>query len=489
MYYVLVYKRSILFNFTPFITAEQLLKFVSAYDLGESEVFLSGKTYSIDRTVEVIIFDASKQLLKSAGELYNMINPTALSTKGSDSVRLALDKVGREVTHEYIHGKYGHAATKAQQPQVPLHIPPHPEKKAVRRRRSNQIAEDVVKTPLAKTTAHRKIFISHSSRDKDIVNMFCKLIFSAALNINLKEDVFNTSLIGSAPKSGEDFRVAIKDHLIHAELVLQFISQNYKKSEVCLNEMGAAWVLNNTVVPMIIEDKTYDVGFINSTAQQVQLHDFHKFMSFVEDHKHILQPDASKISMSIVADNAREFVEWLVKHEGTSNRETKEHEPQVVEVAKNTPSTLDKIKHKFIQLDEHERLYFRQGSELREIPDNATLFFLGYDPEEGALVLSSEQGYDKHVGKPLESILGCRVLVQFQAPQPRTYWLIYENLRHAMDSSTLKRLIGMMNKGTKGVSVSTPVSKEKIDQYKQGNKVNFSKMPPNTSATKLWGQP
>ena len=130
-----------------------------------------------------------------------------------------------------------------------------------------------------------KIFISHSSKDTKIANAFCELILEQGLNVNLSKDVFSTSLALSKPISGEDFRDRIKRELISAKMVLQFISHNYKASEVCLNEMGAAWVLNATVIPLIIEPESYDVGFIHSTDQQIQLNKKKDILQLISDHE------------------------------------------------------------------------------------------------------------------------------------------------------------------------------------------------------------
>ena len=91
------------------------------------------------------------------------------------------------------------------------------------------------------TTKQPKIFISHSSKDKEQVELFVDLL----LNIGLREDqIFCSSVPGCGIELGKQ---------IFDELLLQFesfdlhvimiLSKNYYESPVCLNEMGAAWVL------------------------------------------------------------------------------------------------------------------------------------------------------------------------------------------------------------------------------------------------------
>lgn len=128
----------------------------------------------------------------------------------------------------------------------------------------------------------QKIFISHSSKDKFIVSSFINIILDNALcfDTNL---IFCSSIEGLKIKSGEDFRQRIKTELLQAGMVLQFISESYKKSEVCLNEMGAAWVLCNNVIPFIIGDK-YDVGFIHAPDQQLMIGNKKDVLQFIDDN-------------------------------------------------------------------------------------------------------------------------------------------------------------------------------------------------------------
>jgi hypothetical protein len=59
-----------------------------------------------------------------------------------------------------------------------------------------------------------------------------------------------------------------EDHLINAKITFLIITPNYKESEVCMNEMGAAWVTSGKVIPMILEPITYStVGVIQQPKQ------------------------------------------------------------------------------------------------------------------------------------------------------------------------------------------------------------------------------
>lgn len=158
-----------------------------------------------------------------------------------------------------------------------------------------------------------KIFISHATKDKEVVSKFCDLILGNGLNITVKE-IFNTSHQGTKPKTGDDFRLAIKNELINAKIVLQFISPAYKVSEACLNEMGAAWVLSENVKPLIVEKGEYEVGFIHSTTQQAQLHNEEHLIRLTDE----LQEEGiyeGKVKNEVLFKKIKEFVQWLNEHD------------------------------------------------------------------------------------------------------------------------------------------------------------------------------
>lgn len=92
----------------------------------------------------------------------------------------------------------------------------------------------------------KKIFISHSSQDKDIIEKFTDYILQLGIGLN-HEDIFCTSIEEMGIKNGEDIRAHIKDNVQSADFSFLMFSKNYKESEICLNEMGAVWAADNHV--------------------------------------------------------------------------------------------------------------------------------------------------------------------------------------------------------------------------------------------------
>ena len=133
------------------------------------------------------------------------------------------------------------------------------------------------------------IFISHSSNDVEIVESFVDMILIEGLGIE-KRQIFCTSIQDIGIKSGEDFRHKIKKELEKCEFVIQIISEEYRSSEVCLNEMGAAWVLEKKVIPFILPPVTFNnVGFIHMSTQLLRLNKVADILKFRTDFDQTLR--------------------------------------------------------------------------------------------------------------------------------------------------------------------------------------------------------
>lgn len=113
----------------------------------------------------------------------------------------------------------------------------------------------------------KTVFISHATKDKEIIDSFVDIILHGALSISI-EEIFCTSTDGTKIKSGTDWRNSIRTSLMSAKINFLIITPNYKESEVCMNEMGATWVTSAIVIPLIIEPINYKtVGVIQEPNQ------------------------------------------------------------------------------------------------------------------------------------------------------------------------------------------------------------------------------
>ena len=105
------------------------------------------------------------------------------------------------------------------------------------------------------STGLEKIFISHSSKDADIVEEIIDLIEIIGIKPG---QIFCSSFQGYSIGLGQDFLQRIKDELNGKVLVLFIITPNFYSSPVCLCEMGAAWVKTSLHIPIVVPPLSYE---------------------------------------------------------------------------------------------------------------------------------------------------------------------------------------------------------------------------------------
>lgn len=107
-----------------------------------------------------------------------------------------------------------------------------------------------------------KVFVSHSSEDKELVRLFKDLVLKSGCGLS-DSDIFFTSSPETGVPIGENIPKFIKDNLINCECVFLMISDSYKQSEVCMNEMGAAMVISKKLIPILLYNYDFkNVGWL-----------------------------------------------------------------------------------------------------------------------------------------------------------------------------------------------------------------------------------
>lgn len=118
----------------------------------------------------------------------------------------------------------------------------------------------------------KKIFISHSSKDKDVVDSFVTLLTRGGGIA--QDDIFCTSIDGMKITNGEDIRKHIQENVNYADFSILLVSKNYKGSEICLNEMGAVWAIDKRVKAYVFPDlQEESVGWLINTNAAEKLND------------------------------------------------------------------------------------------------------------------------------------------------------------------------------------------------------------------------
>ena len=119
----------------------------------------------------------------------------------------------------------------------------------------------------------KKFFISHSSKDEVLVNAFIEKILMLGCGFK-RSDIFCT-LDHTVIRTGEDFRNEIIKNMKVCDYILCMISENYRESEICQNELGAAWAMEGKrILPFKFPNvKFEEIGFLNVVKQTADITD------------------------------------------------------------------------------------------------------------------------------------------------------------------------------------------------------------------------
>ena len=93
-------------------------------------------------------------------------------------------------------------------------------------------------TSKEKLFLERTLFISHSSKDKDVVSPFVEMLINAGFP---RQKILYTSNPALGVPLGKDIHEYLRQKLTEDTFVIFMLSNNWCSSSVCENEMGAAW--------------------------------------------------------------------------------------------------------------------------------------------------------------------------------------------------------------------------------------------------------
>jgi hypothetical protein len=108
-----------------------------------------------------------------------------------------------------------------------------------------------------------RVFISHSSKDKQIVTELVDVLTSFGLT---STQIFCSSFEGCGIPLGNNPIETLKKEINKNVLVLFVLTNNFYESSFCLFEMGATWALSKEHIPIVVPPFTF-----NEMNQKLQL--------------------------------------------------------------------------------------------------------------------------------------------------------------------------------------------------------------------------
>lgn len=141
---------------------------------------------------------------------------------------------------------------------------------------------NIKQTSQAQSSSKKRIFISHASKDRKVIDKFVDSIILLGMGIE-SNSIAYTSREDTGVPPGQSIPQFIQNNIACADIVLLMISNNYKKSEVCLNEMGAAWALNKSIIQILLPNTSIErLGWLCSLEKALKIDETESMDSLCE---------------------------------------------------------------------------------------------------------------------------------------------------------------------------------------------------------------
>lgn len=138
---------------------------------------------------------------------------------------------------------------------------------------------------------HKILFISHSYKDRLIADRLIDKLIVPIFGLEKQHHIFYTSKRVTGIKASLNWKEKIKSSIQNSEYFIALITPNYKESEMCIGEIGAAWVLEKKIYPLIIPPITFkNFSIIISDLQAEDLSKTDNVKAFVDSLKSDLSP-------------------------------------------------------------------------------------------------------------------------------------------------------------------------------------------------------
>lgn len=242
-----------------------------------------------------------------------------------------------------------------------------------------------------------KIFISHSSKNKIYGEKLVELI--RGLGVKENEIIFTSNIAYGIPV-GQNIFNWLKSQISENPFVIYLLSEEYYESIACLNEMGAAWIIENKHAAIFIPNfdlssKEFQSGVLDPREIGFYINDEDRILSFVQ-----LLSDYFEITRStvLISQSVKKLIEEIKNIESTKtfSKEVIKNEPARTQVFIQ-PEIIQELKTKNNSLPKNENGLYSKFFNLiisRKLKDDE-LILLHYLIDTGRLKLKT--GWQEHI--------------------------------------------------------------------------------------------
>lgn len=189
-----------------------------------------------------------------------------------------------------------------------------------------------------------KIFISHSSANKEYGNLLVELL----RGVGIKEDeIIFTSNIAYGIPIGENIFNWLKSQISEKPFVIYLLSKEYYSSIACLNEMGAAWVIENEHAMLFtpnfdLSSKEFQNGAIDPREIGFFIDDEERLFSFIQHLEKYFSVSRNSV---LINQKTKKYL-----HEIASIKQ-KETKPTLILATSSNGKEKDSAIHKEVRLE------------------------------------------------------------------------------------------------------------------------------------------
>ena len=128
--------------------------------------------------------------------------------------------------------------------------------------------------------------------------------------------IFCSSMEGQGVKSGQYIPDRLREEINLSSIALLFISKNYKLSEVCLNEVGAAWATltkENVILLLLPNTDFNELGFLDVGRLGLKIYEREGILKLIQDCKEVLNPN---LNLEKLHSKIESFINEIQSFEG-----------------------------------------------------------------------------------------------------------------------------------------------------------------------------